>query len=60
MILRNCAGGSEGFSVNMTALIMTAVLAGIYFGSRKILKKGISPIALICVSALAGVIAYGF
>ena len=42
----------------MTAVFMTAVLSAIYFGSRKILKNGISPIALIGISAVAGILAY--
>ena len=60
MILQRIAGGIGEFSVDTTALIMTVVLAVIYFGSGEILKKGISPIGLICISALAGMIAYGF
>jgi chromate transporter len=36
------------------------VLAVIYFGSRKVRKGGISPILLICLSAVAGIAAYGF
>lgn len=60
MILQHFVGGIGEFSVDSTALLMTVVLAGIYFGSGKILKKGISPIGLICLSALAGIIAYGF
>ena len=60
MILQHFAGSIGAFSVDTTALIMTIFLAGIYFGSRKILKNGISPIGLICISALAGMIAYGF
>ncbi|MBR3742197.1 MAG: chromate transporter [Clostridia bacterium] len=59
MILQGCFGSAEELSINPTALIVTALLAGINFGSRKILKKGISPIGLICISALAGMIAYG-
>ena len=59
MILQRCAGSIGAFSVNATALITTVVLAAIYFGSRKILKKGISPIGLIAVSALAGIVVYG-
>jgi chromate transporter len=60
MILQHCIGSTGEISINPTALIMTALLAGTYFGSKKILKKGISPIGLICISALAGMIAYGF
>ena len=40
-------------------LILTLVLGGIYFGSRKIKKGGISPILLICLSAVAGIATYG-
>ncbi len=59
MILQHTVGGVGAFSVDTTALIMTIVFAGIYFGSRKFLKKGISPIGLICLAALAGMVAYG-
>ena len=41
-------------------LLLTLVLGAVYFGSRKIKKNGISPILLICLSALAGIAAYGF
>ena len=48
-------------------LILTVVLGAVYFGSRKIRKNGsrkiwkngISPIILICLSAIAGIVAYG-
>ena len=60
MILHLCIGDIGAFSVNTTTSIMTIVLAGIYFGSGKLLKKSISPIGLICISALIGIITYGF
>ena len=44
----------------MTATIMTIGLASVYFGSRKVIKKGISPIGLIGISAVAGIIVYAF
>ena len=59
MILQHCTNSVSQFSVNSTALIMTAVLAGIYFGSKRIMKKGITPIGLIGISALAGIVVYG-
>ena len=59
MILRHCVGSVREPSADAPALIMTAVLAVICFGSRKVLKKGISPIGLIGISALMGIIAYG-
>ena len=60
MILQHCFGSIRELSVNITAILMTAVLAVIYFGSRKVLMKGISPIGLIGISAVAGIIVYGF
>lgn len=59
MILQHCIGSASDASFDMTAIIMTAVLALIYFGSTKVTKKGLSPIGLIGVSAVAGVIVYG-
>ena len=56
MILHNCVDSSIQFSLNTTAIIMTVVLSAVYFGSGKILKKGISPIGLIGISAVAGII----
>lgn len=43
-------------------LVLAAVLAVVYFGSRKIkaLKKGLSPIALIGISACLGILFFGF
>ena len=59
MILQHCIGSVSDASFDMTAIIMTAVLALIYFGSTKVTKKGLSPIGLIGVSAVAGVRVYG-
>lgn len=46
-------------SLLLRPLILTIVLGAVYFGSRKLQKGGISPILLICLSAVAGVAAYG-
>ena len=59
MILRHSFGSIRELSVNTTAIFMTAVLAAVYFGSGKILKKKLSPIGLIGISAAAGIIVYG-
>ena len=59
MILRHCAGASGG-RVNVAATAMTALLAGIYFGSRKLWKGGLSPIGLIVLSAFFGIAFYGW
>ena len=60
LIFRNCFGAPGALRIDATALAMTAVLAAAYFGSRKIVKGGISPIVLIVMSALAGVSIYGW
>ncbi|MBO4836093.1 MAG: chromate transporter [Clostridia bacterium] len=59
MILRNCVGSIGSLSVDRTAVLMTAGLAAVYVGSRKFMKKGISPVGLIGISALAGILVYG-
>lgn len=59
MILQHGIGNLGAFSINITAILITAVLMAIYFGSRKVLNKGISPIGLIGISALMGIIMYG-
>ena len=46
-------------SVLIRPLILTLVLGTVYFGSRKTKKCGLSPILLICLSAVAGIAAYG-
>ena len=58
MLLYHCLGSVTALSPDATAAVMTAVLSAIYFGSRKFLKNGISPIALIAISAIAGILAY--
>ena len=60
MILNHCFTNLREFSLNLTATLMTLGLALVYFGSRKVLKKGISPIGLIGISAVAGMIVYAF
>ena len=59
MIIRNGIVIGDG-AVMIKPLILTLVLAAVYFGSKKIRKGGISPILLICISAAAGIAAYGF
>ena len=60
MILQRVFTVFPGGTVDQTAACISVVLAAIYFGSRKIIKKGLSPVALIGISALAGVLVYGF
>ena len=59
MILTNCIGSVHGISIDYAAILMTAALGAVYFGSRKIVKNGMSPILLICLAGAAGVFVYG-
>lgn len=52
-------GGLLGAFIATTAVLMTLAFGLIYFGSRKVFKKGLSPIGLICLAALTGVAVYG-
>ena len=58
MILRNGIVIQESTFL-IRPLVLTLVLGAIYFGFRKIKKGGISPNLLICISAVAGIAAYG-
>lgn len=57
MIVRNC-GLMPGYSIDVLTTALTGLIALIYFGSRKVLKKGLNPIALICLSAVVGIAVY--
>ena len=59
MICKNGIVMGEG-ALAVRPLVLTLALGAVYFGSRKIRKGGISPIQLICLSAVAGIAAYGF
>ena len=59
MILQYVFPAFPGGTADTIALAVTAVLAVIYFGSGKITKRRISPVALIGSAALAGVMVYG-
>ncbi len=59
MILQHCLTGLNSPALDPTAVIMALALGALYFGSRKVLKKGISPIGLISISAVAGIVVYG-
>ena len=57
------AGADSVFPVDIRAAIVTVLLAGIYYGSRKLKRaagkrKGLTPIQLIGISAVLGMIVY--
>lgn len=58
MMFENCLGSVSAVNIDIRALILTGILAGIYIAARKIKKGGISPILLIAIAAAAGVIIY--
>ncbi len=60
MIIKNCIGSFNDVSLDIAAIIMTVLLGVIYFGAKKIRKNGISPIILICIAGIAGVLVYGW
>ena len=63
MIIQQCFRTQQEQSVNISALLITAFLAALYFGSKKLklkfLKNGISPIGLIGISALTRIVVFG-
>nr|WP_297763026.1 chromate transporter [uncultured Butyrivibrio sp.] len=59
MILQSTVISGTAINGDTRAIILCLFFMIVYFGSRKVLKKGISAIALICISAIAGMIVYG-
>ena len=59
MVVSNCLRSVSGISVNMQAIIITAVLITSMFGYKHFKKKKLSPILLIVLSAVAGMVIYG-
>lgn len=59
MIIKNCIGNPDSISIDVTAIIFTVALGTVYFVSKKVIKKGISPIMLICIAGVAGILVYG-
>lgn len=60
MLVSNCIGGVEGRSTDVAAILIALGLGTVYFGSRKIIKRGISPIILILIAGVVGVFVYGW
>lgn len=56
MALKNCFPGS---GLDVRAVILTAVLAVLPPVWKKLRKKSLSPIALIAISAIVGMVVYG-
>lgn len=58
MVVSNCFGSISAVSVNFQAIIITAILVGSMFGYKQFKKKKLSPILLIVISAIAGIVVY--
>lgn len=58
MLINNVISHTAGTTFDLRALIITSLLALIYFGSKRVLRAGISPIMLILVSAFLGMTVY--
>ena len=60
MVLINCIGSVNSVSVDISATALFAGLSAFWFGTKKLFKKRISPIVLICIAGAAGVLIYGW
>ena len=58
MVLGNCFGTISGIKVNMQAIGITALLAASTLGYKYFAKKKLSPIGLIILSAIFGIIIF--
>ena len=56
MMVRNCFPGLQ--SIDLQSLLVTACLGAALWISPRLSKKKLSPIALICVSAVLGMVLY--
>ena len=59
MVLRNVVSLSGGPAFDVRALALTAALGALMFGAKKRMGRKISPILLIVISAVLGMIVYG-
>lgn len=59
MVVSNCFGRISAVTVNIQPIIITAVLAAALSAYKHFKKKKLSPILLIVLSAVMGVIVYG-
>jgi chromate transporter len=57
MLCNNCFGMSQRLA-DIRAIVITGLLFIILYGSRMI-KKEVTPIILICISAVMGIVGYG-
>lgn len=58
MVLGNCFGTVSAIKVSLQAIIITALLVASMFGYKHFAKKKLSPILLIIISAVTGIVVY--
>ena len=59
MISSNCFGNLSAVKVNVQAVIVTILLLLSMFAYKKAAKRKLSPIMLIILSAVIGIVVYG-
>lgn len=59
MTINNCFSFENGVSINGSTTVIAIILIAVMFGVKMILKKRISAIMLIAISACFGIVIYG-
>ena len=59
MVFKNCFDSLNTFDINIRAIVITVILVVAMFGYKKVMQRKLSPIMLIVLSAIAGIITYG-
>lgn len=59
MVLKNCFGVISDLSIHMRAVVTTTLLLAVMLGYKHLKKKKLSPIMLILLSAVIGIVVYG-
>lgn len=59
MVINNCLVHKENVTLNGRAILITLLLVALKFVYKRIVKKKLSPILLICGAAVIGMIVYG-
>ena len=59
MVFGNCFGAISALKINLRAVIITAILVASMCGYQHFKKKKLSPILLIVIAAMVGMIVYG-
>ncbi len=59
MVINNCLIKTSVLSINLKSIIITFLLVAISIGYKRYSKNKLSPISLIIISAIVGIIIYG-